>query len=175
MKNLILPALLFVFSGAFAQEYLEEASSGYQGEFNPGLEQTDNALHFLVLGDFGRHGQYHQKAVAEQMGAAAITLDIDFILSVGDNFYPNGIRSVQDPQLKNSFEDIYTNTKLYEDWYVALGNHDYKGNIEAQIDYSKVSRRWHMPDEYYKKTFTLKDGSKVLLVIMDTNPFIDTY
>ena len=175
MKKIVLLIACFAFLNAGAQGYLKETESGYQGKFIPKLQQEDDALHFLVLGDFGRHGQYHQKPVAEQMGAAAITLDIDFTISVGDNFYPNGIESTQDPQLQNSFEDIYTNTKLYENWYVALGNHDYNGNIQAQIDYTKVSRRWQMPDTYYSETFKLKDGSKLLMVVMDTNPFIDGY
>ena len=158
-----------------AQDYLEEERSGYKEGFIPELKQVEDGFSFLVMGDFGRFGQYHQKEVATQMGKAAVTIDAEFVISVGDNFYPNGVQSTQDHQWISSYEDIYTNMSLHNDWYVALGNHDYNGNIQAQIDYSKVSRRWHMPDNYYKETFELEDGSKMLLVIMDTNPFIDGY
>lgn len=44
------------------------------------------------MGDFGRYGQFYQKEVASQMGTAA-TLDSKFVITVGDNFYPNGVRS----------------------------------------------------------------------------------
>ncbi|MDR6967717.1 ribosomal protein L31 [Flavobacterium arsenatis] len=174
MKNIIY-ILLFVFGNTFAQDYLSEEKSGYKGGFIPELKILDESLNFIVMGDFGRNGQYFQKEVAEQMGKASMTIGSDFTISVGDNFYPNGVQSTTDHQWISSFENIYTNHSLYENWYVALGNHDYKGNIQAQIDYSKISRRWKMPAKYYSETFELKDGNKVLLVVMDTNPFIDSY
>ena len=174
MKNIIY-ILLFVFGNTFAQDYLSEEKSGYRGGFIPELKVLDESLNFVVMGDFGRNGQYFQKEVAEQMGKASMTIESDFTISVGDNFYPNGVQSTTDYQWISSFENIYTNHSLYENWYVALGNHDYKGNIQAQIDYSKISRRWKMPAKYYSETFELKNGEKVLMVVMDTNPFIDSY
>ncbi len=167
--------LLLVGQFALAQEYLKEEKSGYKGGFIPALKLVDESLNFLVLGDFGRNGDYYQKDVAVQMSKAAATIDAEFVISVGDNFYPNGVRSTQDPQWKASFEDIYFNYNLQTDWYVALGNHDYNGNIQAQIDYSKISRRWNMPSTYYKETVELEDGSKALLVFIDTNPFVKSY
>lgn len=174
MKNIIY-ILLFVFGNTFAQDYLSEEKSGYKGGFIPELKVLDESLNFVVMGDFGRNGQYFQKEVAEQMGKASMTIESDFTISVGDNFYPNGVQSTTDYQWISSFENIYTNHSLYENWYVALGNHDYKGNIQAQIDYSNISRRWKMPAKYYSETFELKNGEKVLMVVMDTNPFIDSY
>lgn len=174
MKNIIY-ILLFVFGNTFAQDYLSEEKSGYKGGFIPELKVLDESLNFIVMGDFGRNGQYFQKEVAEQMGKASMTIESDFTISVGDNFYPNGVQSTTDYQWISSFENIYTNHSLYENWYVALGNHDYKGNIQAQIDYSNISRRWKMPANYYSETFELKNGEKVLMVVMDTNPFIDSY
>ncbi|WP_026705328.1 metallophosphoesterase [Flavobacterium soli] len=174
MKNIIY-ILLFVFGNTFAQDYLSEEKSGYKGGFIPELKVLDESLNFIVMGDFGRNGQYFQKEVAEQMGKASMTIESDFTISVGDNFYPNGVQSTTDYQWISSFENIYTNHSLYENWYVALGNHDYKGNIQAQIDYSNSSRRWKMPAKYYSETFELKNGEKVLMVVMDTNPFIDGY
>jgi len=174
MKNIIY-ILLFVFGNSFAQDYLSEEKSGYKGGFIPELKVVEESLNFIVMADFGRNGQYFQKEVAEQMGKASMTIGSDFTISVGDNFYPNGVQSTTDHQWISSFENVYTNHSLHENWYVALGNHDYRGNIQAQIDYSKVSRRWKMPAKYYSKTFELKDGNKVLMVVMDTNPYIDSY
>lgn len=171
--NLLL--LVLVGQLAWTQEYLKEEKSGYKGGFIPELKLVEESLNFLVLGDFGRNGDYHQKDVAVQMSKAAATIDSEFVISVGDNFYPNGVQSTQDPQWKASFEDIYFNYNLQTDWYVALGNHDYNGSIQAQIDYSKISRRWNMPATYFKETVELEDGSKALLVFIDTNPFVKSY
>jgi 3',5'-cyclic AMP phosphodiesterase CpdA len=175
MKKNIILLLLLVVEFSIAQKYLAEEKSGYKGGFIPELKLVDNSVNFLVIGDFGRHGDYYQKEVATQMTKAAATLDSDFVISVGDNFYPNGVQSIHDLQWKASFEDIYASHQLHEDWFITLGNHDYNGNIQAQLDYSKISRRWHLPSLYYKKTIELENGDKMLLVFMDTNPFIDSY
>jgi DNA repair exonuclease SbcCD nuclease subunit len=174
-KSYVIFIYLFLFQITFAQEYLSEIKSGYKGEFLPELQKLEKSINFLVLGDFGRHGEYYQKEVALQMTKAAATIDADFVVSVGDNFYPNGVQSTQDIQWESSFEDIYSSHFLHKDWYVTLGNHDYNGNIQAQLEYDKVSRRWHLPSLYYKKTIELEGGQKMLLVFMDTNPFIDSY
>lgn len=153
----------------------EERKSGYKGGFTPEVILPKDGFTFLAMGDFGRVGEYYQKDVAAELGRAAITLDAEFIVSVGDNFYPSGVASVQDQHWKSSFEEVYTHPNLYKDWYVILGNHDYSGNIQAQVDYSRISRRWNMPSSYFKKKFKLEDGSILLMVFMDTNPFIDSY
>lgn len=153
----------------------KERAAGYQGGFlNPAIKKHEG-FSFLVLGDFGRVGEYHQKAVARELGHAAVSLDAEFVVSVGDNFYPNGVASVNDYHWKSSFEEIYTHPNLYADWYVALGNHDYRGSIQAQIDYTNISRRWQMPAPYFSKKMKLDDGKTLLLVVMDTNPFIESY
>ena len=61
MKNIIYIFLLFVFGTTFAQDYLEEEQSGYKGGFIPELKVLDKSLNFIVMGDFGRNGQYFQK------------------------------------------------------------------------------------------------------------------
>ncbi|HTH32281.1 MAG TPA: metallophosphoesterase, partial [Lacibacter sp.] len=62
-------------------------------------------------------------------------------------------------------------------WYPVLGNHDYKSNPDAQIKYSTISRRWKMPARYYSKTFSINADTtqQVLLVFIDTNPFIPEF
>jgi predicted MPP superfamily phosphohydrolase len=128
-------------------------------------------LHFLAIGDWGRNGEERQSETAEQMGEWARSHPNDFVISVGDNFYPEGVASDRDPLFHYSFENIYTAHSLHCDWYVVLGNHDWEGNTDAQISYSKVSRRWNMPALYYTREFKLKQG-KVLFVMIDTDPFL---
>ena len=148
---------------------------GYRGGTIKGLPRPKKALHFLVVGDWGRVGEYRQRDVAEQMGRAAHTLEAEFVISTGDNFYPNGVASVHDPLWERSFEGVYTAHSLQEEWYPVLGNHDYRGNPDAQLAYAGISRRWRMPARYHFIERKASDGAKVLLIFLDTNPFEKKY
>jgi tartrate-resistant acid phosphatase type 5 len=139
-----------------------------------GLHAADDGLHVLVVGDWGRNGEYHQHDVAAVMGRAGRQLDIDAVVSVGDNFYPNGVASTTDPHWTVSFEHVYSAHSLFVPWIVALGNHDYRGSVQAQIDYTKVSRRWYMPSRYFVQTLE-DDGVRIDIVVIDTNPFQSDY
>lgn len=130
-------------------------------------------IHFIAVGDWGRNGEYDQIAVAKQMGDWAKNNPNNFVISVGDNFYPRGVVSETDPLWHYSFENIYTAHSLQCDWYPILGNHDYGSQPEAQVRYSKVSRRWNMPSLYYKKEFALGNANeKVLMLMIDTDPML---
>ena len=173
MRHLLMSALVALISvnGLGQQRF----SDGYVGGDIIGLKPLKKSLNLLVIGDWGRSGEYRQREVSEQLGKAAHTLDVDFIVSTGDNFYPKGVQSIHDPMWKRSFEDIYSAFSLQEDWYPVLGNHDYAGSPEAQIDYSKISRRWRMPSRYHHFERVADDGTRVLFVFLDTNPFEKKY
>jgi hypothetical protein len=84
-----------------------------------------------------------------------------FIISVGDNFYPKGVKSVDDPQWKTTFEDVYSAPSLKCRWYIVGGNHDEYSNISAQIAYTIKSPRWFFPNYYYRETiFETPDPAK---------------
>ena len=135
------------------------------------------ALNFVVIGDWGRDGKHHQTTVAEQMDRAAVTIGSRFVISVGDNFYDNGVVSVDDPQWQTSFQDIYTRPGLMTTWHVILGNHDYQrtGNPEAQIAYSRRDSRWSLPSRYYMRTEHLPDGTTADFFFIDTSTYIQHY
>lgn len=139
------------------------------------LKQEIDGIAFLAIGDFGRHGAFTQKEVARDMGTVAEILDLNFTISVGDNFYPTGVQSTQDYQWISSFESIYTHHLLHEPWFVALGNHDYEGNVQAQIDYSNVSRRWEMPNRYFERLIEIDNDQYLQLLVIDTNPMVSKY
>ncbi|NTE01412.1 acid phosphatase [Agrobacterium tumefaciens] len=141
------------------------------------LTKEPSALNFIAMGDWGRVGADHQKQVAKQMGITASEVKAQFIISTGDNFYPSGVISEHDPLFKYSFEDIYTDFSLQWDWYSVLGNHDYKSNPDAQVAYSKISRRWKMPARYFTKKFPINGdlNNQVLIAFIDTNPLIPEF
>lgn len=133
-------------------------------------------LSFFVISDWGRNGYYHQKDVAEAMGRFSDDYNSpDFILSCGDNFQVNGVASVNDPLWFTNFESIYTHPSLLVDWHPVLGNHDYKGNSEALIEYSNISRRWKMYDRYYSLVKPINDSSDARFIFLDTAPLIEKY
>ncbi|GAB3647020.1 metallophosphoesterase [Echinicola sediminis] len=141
------------------------------------LEIPEDALSFIVFGDWGRFGDDHQKEVSAQMAKTAKANHVEFFIVTGDNFYPKGVASIHDPHWKYSLEEIYTDFALQREWYVVLGNHDYMGDPEAQIAYSDISRRWTMPSRYYAKDIRLRDGSgkKIKFAMIDTNPLIPEF
>lgn len=141
----------------------------------PALRVDSGALSFLVVGDWGRRGSHNQRRVAEAMDSTARALGADFVVSTGDNFYPNGVTGVGDDDWSASFEDVYTGRALQTKWYAVLGNHDYRGDPQAQVDYSARSRRWHLPSRYYAVRERVDDSTSVELFFLDTNPFIADY
>jgi tartrate-resistant acid phosphatase type 5 len=132
-------------------------------------------VNFLVVGDWGRNGDGFQSMVAKQMVVAARAMRANFVVSVGDNFYEEGVRTTHDAQFTTSFERVYADPALQVPWYVALGNHDYQGDPQAQVDYTQVSQRWHMPARYFSVVQRIDDSTTVELFLIDTTPFITQY
>ena len=132
------------------------------------------SLRFLLIGDWGREGAHHQQDVANAMSVVAAKIKPRFIISTGDNFYEDGVQSAQDPQWQISYERVYGAESLQIPWHVVLGNHDYHGKPDAQISYSKISARWHLPARYYQRTETWA-GHSVDFFFLDTNPFVTEY
>lgn len=123
---------------------------------------------FVAIGDWGQDGAMRQRQVADAMAAAAGAADSRFVLSVGDNFYPAGVSSVTDPQWRTSYEDIYHHPELQTPWYVALGNHDYRGDPAAQVAYGRHSPRWRMPASHYVATSAQTGVPGLDLFVIDT-------
>lgn len=51
------------------------------------------------------------------MGRVADKLNIDFVVSTGDNFYDDGLTGIHDPAFQYSFSNIYTANSLQNQWY----------------------------------------------------------
>jgi len=167
---------LFLFAFLALQCHGQITSNDYYNQHHINdLTIKDDAYSFLVIGDWGRNGHFYQRDVAKWMDIASYQLDVEFIATTGDNFYDNGVASVQDPYWRTSFENIYHQPHLFVDWHPVLGNHDYRGNWQAQIDYSHISRRWEMPAQYYSKNVPLEGGATALVLFIDTNPLNPDY
>lgn len=179
--QLIFTAIIFFTShiplSAQNKHFESENGSGYNRNYLENISVSDSAINFLVIGDWGRRGKYYQKEVAQQMANASANTNASFIITTGDNFYPSGVKSVDDPLWNKSFENVYHSFALQKTWYATLGNHDYRTNPQAEVEYTQKSTRWNMPARYYSKKITIDNDTtqKILFVFIDTNPLIDKY
>lgn len=133
--------------------------------------KADGSLDILVIGDCGRRGLYNQSNVAFQMGKVGDMVDVDFIVSTGDNFYDDGLIDEEDPLFIESFSEVYTAKSLQKQWYSVLGNHDYRGNVLAQLSpvLSQKDSKW-----LCLRSFLVNSGI-VEFFFIDTTPFQDKY
>lgn len=160
-KTIILVITLVVALGAFAQ--------------TPEVWNTlKKDVNFFLANDLGRNGYYDQKPIAELMGVMAEEIGPECVIAAGDVHHFDGVQSVSDPLWMTNYELIYSHPELMIDWLSVMGNHEYRGNTQAVLDYSTVSRRWNMPDRYYTKVYE-EDGTSVRLVMLDTTPLMNKY
>ena len=128
-----------------------------------GLVLGSSEIGFVFFGDAGT-GSKDQYRVAQSIQKFCEHSQCDFVTLLGDNFYPSGVTGTQDPLWKKAFEIPYSALEI--PFYAILGNHDYQGNIEAQIRYSQKSKQWRMPRAYYSLT-----RGPVDFFFLDTNEF----
>lgn len=134
----------------------------------------EKPLNFYLCNDLGRNGYYDQKPIAETMGRMAEAIDIEFVVAAGDVHHFEGVRSTSDPLWMTNYELIYSHPDLMLPWYAICGNHEYRGNTQAVVDYTQVSARWNVPARYYTKVME-EDGTTLRLVMIDTSPLLEKY
>jgi acid phosphatase len=126
---------------------------------------------FLAIGGWGREGSSAQVRVARGLARAAHRLGARFVVTTGDNFCERGVTGLADPHWQRSFERVYVDPALRLPWYVALGERDHGGSVEAQQGYGRHNPRWNLPDRHYASTLH-SGGTTLLLVVLDTTPFV---
>ena len=123
------------------------------------LEQPTAAdvVRFIAVGDTGT-GTREEQAVADAMVDKCAREGCDFVVLLGDNIYDSGPRGVDDAQWQAKFEKPFE--ALDVPFFAVLGNHDVATNATlgvgydmaksvAEVEYSKRSLKWHMPDTFY--------------------------
>jgi hypothetical protein len=140
----------------------------------PADVHSSRQLEFLVIGDQGS-GNGRQWRVARAMEAvAAQDRQVGFVVVLGDNFYSRGVQGTDDRQWSYKFENVYQGRYLSAlPFYAVLGNHDYLGKPEAEIEYAQRrlgSGRWHMPAHAYVEDYGQVEGRPLLrMVYLDSN------
>ena len=131
-------------------------------------------LTFFIANDLGRNGYYQQKKIAELMGEMAESVGPECIIAAGDIHHFSGVESIYDPLWLTNYEQVYSHPELMIPWLPICGNHEYRGNTQAVLDYSKISRRWRIDEKYYTRSYQ-KKGTSIRLIWLDTTPLIQRY
>lgn len=124
----------------------------------------------VFTGDWGS-GDAHERKVVEGMRAWCQRERCDAGAFLGDNFYPAGVTSTEDPKWGTHWRAMYGTLGIV--FHPALGNHDYAddgvpGDPDAQVRYSAKDPLWQMP----AKTYTWTLGAAEFFVL-DTEAWDD--
>lgn len=124
------------------------------------LRSGQRTLVYFSIGDWGalentvEYGTMQR--VAETIGKYSEHYKPDFMVSLGDNFYNRGVKSIDDEKWNtvwyNNFV-LQNNITQSLKWMCVLGNHDYcsgsKG-VQAQLQKTYTSgNNWYMPNHNY--------------------------
>ncbi len=109
------------------------------------------SIRVLAFGDFG-NGSPDQKRAAAAMMKFNQRSRFDIGITMGDNFYSEGLNRPDEPRWKTEWEDLYSPLKIV--FYPSLGNHDWNDpdSPAAEILYTQRSKTWRLVSPYY--TFT---------------------
>lgn len=109
---------------------------------------SEDYVRFPAIGDWGGAdpipviypggNRYSQEWGAASMDKLCGERDCDFMLSLGDNFYWDGVYNIDDIRFNGTYENIYGFASEREniknlDFYQCLGNHDHRRNATAQV------------------------------------------
>jgi hypothetical protein len=119
---------------------------------------------FIAFGDWGMNTSDFRSS-SEHL----VHYKPNFTVLLGDNFYDDGVESVNDTRWQ-LFLNIQDTSPLF---FAVLGNHDYGGSIDSQSAYSYINPRWFMPSRYYMKLISL--NNKMICAIFIDSYFFDKY
>jgi len=134
-----------------------------------------SGYNFFIISDMGEIPNYGNDSAAAVLNKLAPIIQPRFIISSGDFFHNEGVKSVDDPLWQLMYTKIFSSPFMKKDVYPVNGNHEYIGNSQATVDYSAINRRWKMETLNY--TFVKKPDSltSVRFVMIDTSPFLERY
>jgi hypothetical protein len=166
----------FSLSTAYCTLNDEDLYEGFVGDVQERLFEADSSsFNFIVISDWGFNGSNNQLLVAAEMEQVSEIAGIQCILTSGDNFQLMGVKSTEDYLWSTNYENVYNDSSLSVPWYPALGNHDYMGNPEAQVQYSNINTQWNMPSCYYTFVKSIDANASIRFIVLDTPGLINAY
>lgn len=156
-KPLFFLLMISVFSCGQKETLDNKIEEKYPGQ-HIRVESLRSEYVVCVVGDTGELEVQLTANVLKMVNA-----DCDEVRHLGDIVYPNGITSVNDPNLNDLFISPFS---PYLDAgnpiYLALGNHDYFGNPQAWLDLALINPNIVFPSSYYLTKYNFGLCSLVL-------------
>jgi tartrate-resistant acid phosphatase type 5 len=114
-------------------------------------------------------GNAQQENVANLMNK---TEKLDFIISTGDNIFPNGVQNASDGLIKKLWNDVYNGAAPLSQipWYLVLGARDWKTNGFGQV-YQRSG--WNLPSLFHVQDRIFIGGERAQFIFIDTTRFSD--
>jgi hypothetical protein len=113
------------------------------------VEPANRPIRIVGMGDFGA-GSEGQREVAAAIVAMGKARPFDFGLTFGDNFYPSGMKGLDDPRWRDWWESLYGPLGIA--FYPTLGNHEWYSDDGAAAEVLYRSPTWIFPSPYYSFT-----------------------
>ena len=122
---------------------------------------VNDKIRFAVIGDWGT-GDKHQIGIARQMFASHQRAPFDFVISAGDNIYPNGSGRYFGKGFEQPFDSLLKDRVKF---YAVLGNHDVHEGRQDQCQYPLFNMGGQ---NYYKIE---RGNGLVEFFMLDSNDF----
>ena len=132
-------------------------------------------LIYYSIGDWGANITHVNAAkfVANSMANYYYYLNPppNFVISLGDNFYDNGVSGITDELWDRAWFSVFIKPfpSMHNiQWFSILGNHDYgRGvkNAESQIEMTDYSKNWVMPGKDY---YSYDESTSSYHIFIDT-------
>ena len=121
------------------------------GDFGSASDKPNGEAGSCLVAD-GCPCHWYQQQATDALAVRHTSKPFGLGLTVGDNFYPSGVKSTSHKHWKCSWKRFYGRLGLV--FYPSLGNHDYggffsQGSPDAQVAYSGTDQTWNMPARYY--------------------------
>ena len=118
-------------------------------------------IRFAVIGDWGT-GEQDQFGIGKQMLSSHLRRSFDFVISAGDNVYPNGSGRLFGKNFEQPFAGLL---KERVKFYTVLGNHDVREGRQDQCQYPLFNMGGQ---NYYKIE---RGNGLVEFFMLDSNDF----
>ena len=96
-----------------------------------GLQPAEQSVKFAVIGDWGS-GNGEESAIVRRLLETHKCSPLDFVVTAGDNIYPNGSGRYFGSRFETPFADFI---RQRVNFYTVLGNHDVKEGRGDQCNY----------------------------------------
>ncbi|HKI98796.1 MAG TPA: metallophosphoesterase [bacterium] len=103
-------------------------------------------VRFAAIGDTGTASE-GERRVAGALKQVCARDGCDFVALLGDNFYPDGVKSMNDPLFNTAFESVFAGLQVPV--LAVLGNHDVHNQALYEVFHTLDSKLWRMPNFEY--------------------------